>query len=484
MSQFKRLYIFKEEGITQPLVYLNDFHKLMKENVIPSDKLKFRTDNFMIEFRRHKTGIYDLNHGRAVTVTSVMRYIFRHFDDFVMCHNLGLDIENIICKAEKAGSVRTVSELYKEISKQQLFINQLDQQLQDIPIDCENIPSIHLDYRNEFEEGWQRICVFENYFSKFYNKDLPFEQTLKEKWSVFETIKSLKETSKKIPLTTKKVIRNRTERKESYKETRRIEILAGMRHHPTVIEKHLFERIDSLYVTAVDRIVCIDTHESQSNNSLMVCVSLDSTNDVDFNGIASVIIHVLQQHHTVNTSYIHFLPSYKLNHYLRSTNSIDRFSLRDDLINRTNEMNIVFSVQPTSGDGYINDIKSDICVTCFSSSLPKPLDISTFDVLQEWYLDVPLDIQIVFQTFLNSDSMRRSGDKRAFVKRKLDHLYRSYDALLKTFNSQYFGVHKQANMDEPSMHFEDPLCTAETKTCHTEMSESTVPREKSEVCIH
>ena len=52
-------------------------------------------------------------------MTSVMRYIFYHFDDYKICHDFGLDIERLVCKAVKAGSVKTLFELYEEIAKQQ-----------------------------------------------------------------------------------------------------------------------------------------------------------------------------------------------------------------------------------------------------------------------------------------------------------------------------------------------------------------------------
>ena len=101
----------------------------------------------------------------------------------------------------------------------------------------------------------------------------------------------------------------------------------------------------------------------------------------------------------------------------------------------------------------MNENQSDTCFTCFNSPLPKPLDISTVDLLQEWHLDVPLDIQIKFQTFIYTASRQKSRDKRDFIKGKLDRLYSVYDILLYIFNNHYFGVHQQANMDELSMHF-------------------------------
>ena len=61
-----------------------------------------------------------------------------------------------------------------------------------------------------------------------------------------------------------------------------------------------------------------------------------------------MIVHYLQHRHTVNTSYIHFLPSDTISHYHRNYNLFAGFSIRDDLVNRTNEMNIVFSVQPNT----------------------------------------------------------------------------------------------------------------------------------------
>ena len=93
------------------------------------------------------------------------------------------------------------------------------------------------------------------------------------------------------------------------------------------------------------------------------------------------------------------------------------------------------------------------CSTCFGDRIHKPLNLKSFQLLREWQLDVPLVAQIVLESFINLDTLRRCKDADGHLKSKLERLYTTYDALLNISNRHYSGLFQQANTDELLMHF-------------------------------
>ena len=101
MSLLKDLYLFKDEGIDDTLVYVDQCYKFVKERVSENDHGNVTRTNFLEELRRHKDGIKSLSHGTSITATSVLRYIFRHFDDFNICHSIGTEMAKTIFVLQK-----------------------------------------------------------------------------------------------------------------------------------------------------------------------------------------------------------------------------------------------------------------------------------------------------------------------------------------------------------------------------------------------
>lgn len=64
-------------------------------------------------------------------------------------------------------------------------------------------------------------------------------------------------------------------------------------------------------------------------------------------------------------------------------------------------------------------------------------------------------MRLVIECFINRTSLYNSADKDAFLLSKLDRLYRTYDTLLNTYNTNYIGVLQQANTDELAMHYNE-----------------------------
>ena len=84
----------------------------------------------------------------------------------------------------------------------------------------------------------------------------------------------------------------------------------------------------------------------------------------------------------------------------------------------------------------------------FQRYIERSLSPDTFDVTKEWVLDVPLDIQILLESFITTRSFHLSKQKALFLQEKLERLYGAYDVLLNTANRKHIGVIQRKNTDQ------------------------------------
>ncbi|CAC5364010.1 unnamed protein product [Mytilus coruscus] len=299
---------------------------------------------------------------------------------------------------------------------------------------------------------WKKICIFENYYSKYVasNED-HYETALKQKWETFEYLKNITSMSKNFEKITKTTIKERTLRQKVYEHSQNVLVWTRKKHFPAVIESQLMKKFDVINPDITFTPVCVDTPQSIETNSIMIIFSCIEFEKYEEN--TKIATTFLQNKHHLNASHITFVSPETLENYRRPNNRIARFHLRDDLLQGKLENDIiqVFQTARQSFDG--NEFNE--CEACFNHcDLVKPLSLHNFDLLQEWFLDIPLNIQIILDKFVNRDSFYSSGDKIAFLLSKMERLYGSYDILLNTFIKNYIGILQQANTDEQAMHFQ------------------------------
>ena len=71
--------------------------------------------------------------------------------------------------------------------------------------------------------------------------------------------------------------------------------------------------------------------------------------------------------------------------------------------------------------------------------------------MKEWYLEVPLEFQILLSNlFLNKDSLRRLDDSDNYLYNRIWKLYSLLDCGLNIFNRKYNGILQQLNTDTSS----------------------------------
>ena len=162
MPLLKGLNVFKEEPFEEPLVYLDTlFFQYIKDRLAPNDKLKLRKDIMIRDFRGHKAGIKDLETGKAITVSSVLRFIFNHFEDFVICHDIVLGIQgNKFSGAESY--TKTLYGLYQSLGNMDLSLALYT----DIEIDDCDTTTLNDQYKNYFGQNeWKKSAFLKTIIS-------------------------------------------------------------------------------------------------------------------------------------------------------------------------------------------------------------------------------------------------------------------------------------------------------------------------------
>ena len=132
--------------------------------------------------------------------------------------------------------------------------------------------------------------------------------------------------------------------------------------------------------------------------------------------------------------------------------NFNRYYFRDDLFyNKIS--NIICSVQ-LPDETEFSDHRQDKYSACFQEDVNiLSLDCISFNIIQVWYLDVLLIIQIILATFINKSSVKKINNREVFLKTKMKKLYTTYDRLLNILNRKYIGVLQQRNTNEVCAHF-------------------------------
>ena len=83
------------------------------------------------------------------------------------------------------------------------------------------------------------------------------------------------------------------------------------------------------------------------------------------------------------------------------------------------------------------------------NELSRPLDWRNFSVLNEWHLEVPLELQIILTNlFIDRKSLKNSGDIKTLVSNKLFRIFSLLESGLSVYNNNFYGVIQKLNTEE------------------------------------
>jgi hypothetical protein len=69
-------------------------------------------------------------------------------------------------------------------------------------------------------------------------------------------------------------------------------------------------------------------------------------------------------------------------------------------------------------------------------------------------MNVPILGQIILESYINKESMRRSENFTTFLNSKLKKLYCLFDSLLNILNKNYIGLLQDVNSQELAMNYQ------------------------------
>ena len=172
------------------------------------------------DFRGHKAGIKDLETGKAITVSSVLRFIFNHFEDFVICHDIVLGIQgNIFSGAESY--TKTLYGLYQSLGNMDLSLALYT----DIEIDDCDTTTLNDQYKNYFGQNeWKKSAFLKTIILIIWQAKVKTLTSLKKKWECSEYLKSMNVVTRQASKQTKNIIKHRQARQKSFETSQNVEV--------------------------------------------------------------------------------------------------------------------------------------------------------------------------------------------------------------------------------------------------------------------
>lgn len=163
---------------------------------------------------------------------------------------------------------------------------------------------------------------------------------------------------------------------------------------------------------------------------------------------------MLKRRHSVYLESVSLIEAEELKDFVSEDGNVYRFLLRDSV--ETKQLEKISNVWQSGAltDGTL-EYEGDIqCQICYKGVLSKPLSTDNFNIVQEWYLEIPIETQVFSENFINKDTVRRHKDPDSFVKTKLEKLYSIYDVLLNLHNKKFTGVFQKSNSSKLLIEYE------------------------------
>lgn len=445
-------------------VDVDEFYSYVKSHHKANDKIKEIRRNIIVrEISGHKDSIKNEGNGtRFIKFSSVLRYLFSHYDDLEICKALCKDAEKTILGKDGAFS-KTTYELYKAIVCSPALNSDLYPILfNDLNVDELNILSLEKDYKKDYnDDQWKKIVLFEWHFNKQFNMQencystMTYEEKMKKKWLYFDECVALKTLSRSFLDASQQTIKVRALRKAAADENESVELTASMQHRPNIIDTQIINELTAIFPGLVENVVTVSHLSTGHDNTVDVYIELATDECGELNLIAQFIKIKLENDHKLCCRNMIFLSCDSLSSYRRS-GSFARFTLGDDFYaGKLADFVVHFLSVPKDPECEINAESGVRCSSCYNASLPKPLSFIDFDIVTEWFIDVPLQVQIMLESFINRASLQASQkyDSQSFLKGKLQRLYTTYDTLLNTYSKNHIGLMQQANTEELLMNY-------------------------------
>ena len=223
------------------------------------------------------------------------------------------------------------------------------------------------------------------------------------------------------------------------------------RHLPDILETHIRNSMPE--DVGIDRVVCLDcTNCCHHAPSLHIGLETHDISEELISDLSLLVESHVRKKHNDKCLEIVFLRKGCLESYTDKLGRTTRFELRDDILMKKLSDQICHIWTATEEGLEEEDLGSD-CQSCYGTQIPKPLNLGSFDVLTEWTMNVPILGQIILESYINKESMRRSENFTNFLNSKLKKLYCLFDSLLNILSKNYIGLLQDVNSQELAMNY-------------------------------
>ena len=443
--KFNQLFdIFQNENdcSDDKFIGFNQFYTYLrsKDKTIKNGKIRRA-------FQSYSGGIQEINGSESVNVKSVLKYSFNN-EKSEACRYIADIVQQELLKYNE--TVSSCHDLYKLIAKTK-FQNVDAAALQSSAVNEEEIDSLITDHKPNFtKEEWAKIVWFERHFSKTVDCiSSDYEDIVSLKYSKFQSILSFKEACGHLADVVNKDIKTREKRLSNAEELNKVELKASEKHLAHVLDTEIQSLLNE-YTDSVKYVAFYDTGTSKQQNTLQLAFSVNKADmPYDLQDICSRIYYHVLRKHTVCIESIYVFNEEDLIPFFIECNPA-RFRLRDSI--QTQNINgLVYKWVTPEDFEDLNETEhtdNDQCEVCFNVSKWKPLTNKAFDVVQEWVFEVPIEIQMLLETFVNKYSLRTAQNRQTFVHKKLNKIHMIYDQLLNVYNKNYIGIQQRANTNE------------------------------------
>ena len=430
-------------------------------------------------------GIREINGNESVNVKSVLKYSFNN-EKSEACRYIADVVQSEILKQNEARTVVSSShDLYKLIAKTR-FHNVDVVQLQGSTVDETRIDSIVIDHKPEFtSEEWAKIVWFENYFSQSVDcTTCAYEDVVSLKYSKFQSLLSFKEACNQLIYVVNKDVKTREKRLYNAEELNKVELKATEKHLAHVLDSEILSLMQE-YTHSVKYVVSFDTGISKQKNTIQVAFSVDKTDlPYELPDFCSRIYYEILRKHKVYVECVHVFNEEDLSPFFTECRP-SRFQLRDSI--QTQNINgLVYKWVTHEDFDELRETESENsaagqCEACFKVSKLKPLTNNGFNVIHEWLFEVPIEVQMLLETFINKHSLRTAPNRQAFVQKKLSKVHTIYDQLLNVYNRNYIGIQQKANTNELLVEYKSvssvfDITSASGTSCSLRQAEANVKK--------
>ena len=429
-------------------VKLESFVKILKSNHEPGDTIvAIRSDNVKKEINGHKHGTKSIWGSDYVSYNSILRYIFHHNDQLIFCKRVCEQITQALLGSNDTAS--SIFEIYKTVALKPFHNKHIETLFQSNSLIDTLIPTLFRDYELHFtKEEWRRVVEFEFHFYQRYEQlleKMSFEEQLKHRLDFLQELQNASALSNLLDTQAKYTIAQRIKRKQKREQETNPVIVASSKHNPKILDCEILTYLNTPCITDIITADCTKSCSHDFSIHVFVVLANGSFSNLDIPLVIQAVRCYLEKHHSSKCDEIVFVYQEKVNQFISEEGNHYRFHLRDAFLAGNIKSlyvwksNTTQAIEPsTTGIVDINE-----CSKCFVEYECDSLTVDNFNIIDEWNKSVPIHVQLLLESFINKDYVRRCEKKDSYIKDKLRNMYRLYDSLLHYYNLRYIGLFQE-----------------------------------------